>query len=116
MKPRTIEYASPSRRPRLPAWLVAGGPLILFAAGAAFYAASRWLRASGLTSVETFLNLRVALEGLAPLVLAAGVVWGIAAVIRARGRNRKAVALLGLALCAGALPYVFHVVFLSVKK
>src|SRR5688572_10878863 len=64
-----------------------------------------------MTSRDPFLALRVALEGLASLVLVVGVLWGIAAA----ARTRKAIAFLGLAPCAVAVAFIVYPGFLSVK-
>src|SRR3954471_7753903 len=112
MKPVTVDYATPARATRLPAWMAVGGPLILFGAGIGGYAGSRWLWASGLTAQDAFLTARTVLEGLSPLLLAAGTLWGVVAAIR----TRKLAALSGLILCAAALVYVVYHVFLSVKR
>jgi hypothetical protein len=110
--PEPVDYATPSPRSRFPRWAFTVGPLVLFAVGAGAYAGSRWLRATGLTSRDAFLTLRTVLEGISPLVLAAGVLWGIVAAVR----TRKAAALFGPALCAAGLAFVVYHVFLSVKK
>ena len=114
MKPPPVDYAPPPAPRRIPAWALTAGPLVLFVLGAGAYAGSRVLRATGLTNREAFLTLRTALEGFSPLILAAGVLWGIAAL--AARRTRKAAPLLGLLLSAAGLAYVVYHVFLSVKK
>ena len=112
MKPPTVEYATPSRRARLPTWVFSAGPLILFVFGAGFYGGAWAIRAAGWGRYEAMLTLRIALEGVSPLTLAAGCLWGGLAIVR----TRRMVAVLGMLLNTVSFIVVFYRVFLSVKK
>ena len=110
--PSPLDYAPPPRRPRAPPRVASAGPPVLLGLGLASYAGSRWLRAAGLTRRDFLLSLRTALEGLSPLLLAAGLVWAIVAALA----TRRPAAVGWLVLNAAALAFVVYLVFLSVKK